>query len=283
MRILRATHLGMCFGVRNAIEMACEAASLGPLTILGELVHNETVLDELRARGIRLCRDIDDVETPSVMITAHGASERRLAAARGRGLCVLDATCPLVRAAHRAVARLVRDGFHPVIVGTRDHVEVQGLTEDLADFDVVRSEEDVAGLASRRRFGIAAQTTQPLDRVHELAALVERRFPGSEVQLVDTVCAPTKLRQRAAVDLAGRCDVTIVIGGAHSNNTRELAATCRRHCARVVHVQGADDLQAEWFDDVRVAGITAGTSTPESVVDNVQTRLKDLVKGRVAA
>ena len=283
MRVLRANHLGMCFGVRDAIEMAREAASREPLTILGELVHNETVLDELRARGIRLCREIDDVDTSSVMITAHGASERRLAAVRGRGLRVLDATCPLVRAAHRAVARLAREGFHPVIVGTRDHVEVRGLTEDLADFDVVLSEEDVSRLASRRRFGILAQTTQPLDRVHDLAACVRRRFPDSEVRVVDTVCAPTKLRQRAAAELAGRCDVTIVIGGAHSNNTRELAATCRRHCARVVHVQGAGDLQAEWFDDVRVAGITAGTSTPESVIDGVQARLKDLVKGRVAA
>jgi 4-hydroxy-3-methylbut-2-enyl diphosphate reductase len=273
----------MCFGVRDAIEMAREAASREPLTILGELVHNETVLDELRARGIRLCREIDDVDTSSVMITAHGASERRLAAVRARGLRVLDATCPLVRAAHRAVARLAREGFHPVIVGTRDHVEVRGLTEDLADFDVVLSEEDVSRLASRRRFGILAQTTQPLDRVHDLAACVRRRFPDSEVRVVDTVCAPTKLRQRAAAELAGRCDVTIVIGGAHSNNTRELAATCRRHCARVVHVQGAGDLQAEWFDDVRVAGITAGTSTPESVIDGVQARLKDLVKGRVAA
>ncbi len=283
MRVLRANHLGMCFGVRDAIEMAREAASREPLTILGELVHNETVLDELRARGIRLCREIDDVDTSSVMITAHGASERRLAAVRARGLRVLDATCPLVRAAHRAVARLAREGFHPVIVGTRDHVEVRGLTEDLADFDVVLSEEDVSRLASRRRFGILAQTTQPLDRVHDLAACVRRRFPDSEVRVVDTVCAPTKLRQRAAAELAGRCDVTIVIGGAHSNNTRELAATCRRHCARVVHVQGAGDLQAEWFDDVRVAGITAGTSTPESVIDGVQARLKDLVKGRVAA
>ncbi len=283
MRILRASHLGMCFGVRNAIAMALEAASREPLTVLGELVHNETVLEQLRTRGIRLCRASGDVDTSSVMITAHGASERRLAGLRDRGLRVLDATCPLVRAAHRAVATLAREGFHPVIVGARDHVEVQGLTEDLADFDVVLSDEDVSRLKPWRRVGIAAQTTQPLERVQALASLIRRRCPRCEVRLVDTVCAPTKLRQRAAVELAGRCDVTIVIGGAHSNNTRELAATCRRHCARVVRVQAAGDLQAAWLEGVRVAGITAGTSTPEAVIASVEARLREFAKGRVAA
>ena len=136
---------------------------------------------------------------------------------------MLEATCPLVHLAHRAVARLVRDGFHPVIIGKRDHVEVRGLTEDLKAFDVVLREAGRAGpCAERPRFGVVAQTTQPIDRVRELVGLMRRRFPDSEVRFIDTVCQPTKQRQHAAIELAQQCDVVIVIGGAHSNNTHEL-------------------------------------------------------------
>ena len=137
MQVLRARHMGMCFGVRRAIARAVAAAERQPLTILGELVHNETVLADLRARGIRTCTEVDDVDTETVMITAHGVSERRLAQLRARHLCVLNATCPLVRSAHRAVAMLVSSGCHPVIVGQPGHAEVLGLTEDLDACDVV--------------------------------------------------------------------------------------------------------------------------------------------------
>ncbi len=275
--------MGMCFGVRDAIALAVREAARGPLTVLGELVHNETVLDDLRARGIRFCREVDEVDTPGVMITAHGASERRLVTVRDRGLRVLDATCFLVRTAHCAATTLAREGFHPVIVGRRDHVEVRGLTEDLEEFDVVLEDDDVLRLKPRQRFGIAAQTTQPIERVEHLTLLVRQRFPDAEVRLADTVCAPTKRRQQAAVDLARRCDVVIVIGGSSSNNTRELATTCRRHCGRVFHVQTAADLRAEWFAGARVAGLTAGTSTPDSVIDLVEARLRDLAGSQLAA
>jgi len=126
MRVLRASHLGMCFGVRDAIAKVLRAGAREPLTVLGELVHNEAVLDQLAARGIRLRHEVAEVDTPAVAITAHGASDRRRAAVRERGLRILDATCPIVRAAHRAVAALAADGFHPVIVGTPNHVEVRG-------------------------------------------------------------------------------------------------------------------------------------------------------------
>jgi 4-hydroxy-3-methylbut-2-enyl diphosphate reductase len=283
MEVIRARHMGMCFGVRDAITFATRAAAEHPLTVLGELVHNEAVLDDLRARGVRFAGDAGDADTASVMITAHGTSERRRAAARERGLDVLDATCPLVVSAHRAVAALVRDGFHPVIVGKRDHVEVKGLTEDLAAFDVVLTDEDVFALPPRPRFGVAAQTTQPVARVHHLAALIRIHFPFSEVRLVNTVCTPTRQRQQAAVALAQRCDVVVVVGGAHSNNTRELVTTCRAHCPRVHHVQAPGDLRPEWFRGARVAGITAGTSTPDAVIDAVEARLRALAEGQLAA
>ena len=137
----------------------------------------------------------------------------------------MEATCPLVHVAHRAVAKLVREGYHPVIVGKREHVEVRGLTEDLGDFDVVLSEADVFELRERARFGVAAQTTQPIEKVRGLVGLIRRRFPAAEVRFVDTVCQPTKQRQNSAIELAQQAEVVVVIGGAHSNNTQELVRT----------------------------------------------------------
>ena len=276
MKIIQAEHLGMCFGVKDAIALASETAKHESLTILGDLVHNETVLETLRAKGIRIKQKPAAIGTQTVMITAHGASERRMGETRGLGLNVLEATCPLVHVAHRSLAKLVREGLHPVIIGKRDHVEVRGVTEDLAEFDVVLGEEDVASLRERPRFGVISQTTQPIDWVRQLVRLIQERFPQSEVRFVDTVCQPTKQRQNAAVELAQKCDVVVVIGGAHSNNTHELVKTCSRFCPRVYHVQIAADLHAEWFDANDIVGITAGTSTPDSVIAAVEETIRAL-------
>ena len=280
MRVVRASHLGMCFGVREAIAKVLRAASREPITVLGDLVHNQIVLERLAAHGVRVCREVDEVETRVVAITAHGVSDRRREAVRVRNLTVLDATCPIVRAAHRTVGALERDGFHPVIVGTPNHVEVRGLTEDLAEFDVVSSEEDVEALRPRPRFGVAAQTTQPIDRVRHLVSVLRHRHPRSEVRVAETVCLPTRLRQEAAEMLAAACDVTVVVGGAGSNNTRELAATCSRHCRRVFLVQDARDVRPEWLTGARAAGLTAGTSTPDDVIAGVEARMCELARGR---
>jgi 4-hydroxy-3-methylbut-2-en-1-yl diphosphate reductase len=280
MRILRAAHLGMCFGVRDAIALALEHADAGPLTILGDLVHNPTVLSALQAKGIAVAQDVAHVTTPTLMVTAHGTSERTLAQTRALGLKVVEATCPLVHMAHRAVAALAREGYHVVIVGQRDHVEVRGLTGDLDDFDVVLDEEDVLALGEHPRIGIAAQTTQSIEKVRHLAASIRERFPRSEVRFLDTVCKPTKERQDAAVELARASDIVIVIGGETSNNTRELVKTCGRYCCRVHHVQTEADLSPAWFREAHTVGITAGTSTPDDVIDRVEGRIRAFDRGR---
>ncbi len=276
MRIIRAEHLGMCFGVKDAIALALETARQEPLTILGDLVHNEAVLAQLKAKGVVIEQQAEKVNTQTVMVTAHGASGRALAQTRALGLNVLEATCPLVRVAHRAVLKLASDGYHPVIVGKRDHVEVRGLTGDLADFDEVLSEADILEIKERPRFGVAAQTTQPIEKVRLLVNCLRRRFPDSEVLFIDTICQPTKQRQNAAVELAQQCDVVIVIGGAHSNNTRELVETCSRYCDRVHHVQTAEDLRPDWFFSAETIGLTAGTSTPDNIIIQIEQRIQEL-------
>lgn len=272
--VRRAAHLGMCFGVRDAIELARREVARQPLTVLGELVHNPAVLRDLETRGVQFAATAAGARTSTVMITAHGTSDRIRASLREGGFNVLESTCPLVHFAHRMLAGLVARGYHPIVIGQRDHVEVRGLTGDLEAFDVVLDAGDVARLHSRERFGVVSQTTQPIERVRELVGLIRARFPGAEVCFRDTVCQPTKQRQSAAVELARVSDVVVVIGGANSNNTRELVATCARHCRHVHHVQGARDLRAEWFVDVRSVGLTAGTSTPDDTIAAVEDWLR---------
>src|SRR5687768_10489462 len=276
MRILRAAQLGMCFGVRDAIALAIEHADAGPLTILGDLVHNPNVLNALEAKGIAVAQDAQQVMTSTVMVTAHGTSERTLAQTRALGLTVVEATCPLVHVAHRAVATLAREGYHVVIVGQRDHVEVRGLTGDLDCFDVVLADDDVFALEEHPRFGVAAQTTQAVEKVRHLVALIRQRFPRSEVRFIDTVCKPTKERQTAAVEMARQADVVIVVGGRSSNNTRELVKSCGRYCERVHHVETDADVRPEWFEGAAIVGLTAGTSTPDDVIDRVEARVRQV-------
>jgi 4-hydroxy-3-methylbut-2-enyl diphosphate reductase len=274
MQILRAAHLGMCFGVRDAIDLALEHADSGPLTILGDLVHNPTVLSALESKGIAVAQDVANVTTSTLMVTAHGTSERSLARTRALGLTVVEATCPLVRVAHRAVTALARDGYHVVIVGQRNHVEVRGLTGDLDRFDVVLEDDDVLAIEAHPRIGVAAQTTQPLGKVRRMVDLIRRRCPESDIRFIDTVCKPTKDRQSAAIEMARQADVVIVVGGRSSNNTRELVQTCARYCSRVHHVETEADVRCEWFDGATIVGLTAGTSTPDEVIDRVEASIR---------
>ena len=147
---------------------------------------------------------------------------------------------------------------------------------------MILDEADIARLQERPRFGVAAQTTQPIDRVRELVKLMGLQFPRSEIRFIDTVCQPTKQRQSAAMELAQAVDMVIVVGGAQSNNTRELVQTCRRFCQRVHHVRNASELQPEWLDGARSVGITAGTSTPDEIIDGVEQRLQELSVERLS-
>ncbi len=276
MRIIRADHLGMCFGVRDAIATAEESVQQTPVTVLGQLVHNKTVLNRLTRQGIAFAEQAAEVATKHAIITAHGSSEAARRRASDAGLQLIDTTCPLVSHAHRAVHRLVSQGFHPVVIGKRGHVEVTGLTEDLAECDIVLCEEDIERLKPKTRFGVCAQTTQPIDRVKRLVAYMKTRFPRAVVQFLDTVCQPTKQRQTAAIRLAREADVVIVVGGSNSNNTRELGETCRTHCRRVHQVEFADDLRPEWFQADDLVGLTAGTSTPDETINRVEVAISKL-------
>jgi 4-hydroxy-3-methylbut-2-enyl diphosphate reductase len=274
MKIIVAEHFGICFGVRDAIDQAQELARKAPLTILGELVHNPIVREQLRAQGIREEASDHTTQTSHVMITAHGTSDKTREGLSKRGLVVADGTCPLVRYAHEQLKRLVQLGYFPVVIGVTNHVEVRGLVGDFADALVINEAADIRKLPVRPRYGIISQTTQPIDRVRALVAEIARAHPNAEIQFADTVCRPTKDRQLALKKLIEVAEVIVVVGGRQSNNTLQLVETCRAAGRRALHIERPEELQPEWFRGVRVVGLTGGTSTLPETVEGVRRRLE---------
>jgi 4-hydroxy-3-methylbut-2-enyl diphosphate reductase len=278
MKIQLAEHYGLCFGVRDAIAQAEQLAAEGPLTILGELVHNPVVRERLMQRGVRegaLDRR-EAAVTPQVMITAHGASDARREEWRRAGFGVADGTCPLVRHAHEQLRLLVSLGYFPVVIGRPGHVEVEGLIGDFPGACVVEQGSDLERLPAQPRYGVISQTTQPLDKVQALVAALRQIRPESEVRFVDTVCQPTKNRQNALRQLIAECDTLVVVGGHNSNNTLQLVAAAAAAGRAVFHVERPEQLAAEWFRDAQIVGLTAGTSTLKETVAAVQARLEEI-------
>ena len=281
MQVRLAEHLGMCFGVRDAIDLALDLTSQGPLTILGDLVHNPDVVAQIDAAGAVRVQRQEDIDTPAVLLTAHGVADRVRFELQERGLAVHDATCPLVTRAHRALARHMADGRHPVVIGQPQHVEVRGLVGDLDDCTIVQNEADLDRLAERieqqpdLRLGVVSQTTQPLERVQELIAAMRRRLPDTDIHFIDTVCQPTKDRQQSLRDLAAETDVVIVVGGPESNNSRKLVELARNLGRPAYLVAGASELRPDWFADCSLVGLTAGTSTPDTVIGEVRAWLEE--------
>jgi 4-hydroxy-3-methylbut-2-enyl diphosphate reductase len=275
MKVIIAEHFGICFGVRDAIAQVRALAREAPLTILGELVHNPIVREQLRVHGVREEPSDRAPQTSRVMITAHGVSDKRREALSKSGLIVADGTCPLVRYAHEQLKQLVQAGYFPVVIGLSNHVEVRGLVGDFADAVVINESADIPNLPARPRYGIISQTTQPIDRVRALIAEIARAHPSAEIRFTDTVCKPTKDRQLALKKLIVMADVIVVVGGRQSNNTRQLVETCRAAGRRAVHIERPEELQPEWFRGVRVVGLTGGTSTLPETVEAVRQRLEE--------
>jgi 4-hydroxy-3-methylbut-2-enyl diphosphate reductase len=279
MEVRMAEHMGMCFGVRDAIDLAETLARRAPLTILGDLVHNPDVLAQMDAAGAKRARSPKEVTTSALLLTAHGTSDRVKNELHRAGYEVHDATCPLVKKVHTAVAHLVEEGRYPVIIGQPGHVEVRGLVGDLDEYTIVLEESDLVQLdqpaQARGRLGIVAQTTQPLSLVLKLVGAIRSRFPFADIRFIDTVCQPTKDRQDAMPRLIEEVDVVVVVGGPESNNSRKLAELARARGRTAYQVSSASELRPEWFADTQVVGVTAGTSTPKRAIDDVRLWLEN--------
>jgi 4-hydroxy-3-methylbut-2-enyl diphosphate reductase len=253
------------------------------VTIHGQLVHNEVVQGRLAARGFTMRdeahRGTSPPETPAVLITAHGISERERVRLEDGGKRLIDTTCPLVRRVHQAARALEADGYHVLVIGRRGHVEVEGIVGDLQDYHVIESPEDAAAYP-HRRLGIVCQTTMTEARVAGIRTAIAERNPEAEIAFVDTVCLPTKEHQRSLERLLERVEAVVVVGGRNSNNTRELVARCRERGRPALHVQSADELDPAWFKGFATVGLTAGTSTLPETIEEVHRALVWIGTGR---
>jgi len=271
MKVIRAEAMGFCFGVRDALTLAGQVAQPADVTIHGELVHNETVLHGLRARGFHLSEEQARTrltDSPMVMVTAHGISAHERRRLQDAGKQLIDTTCPLVAHVHETAQELQNAGFFVVVIGRRGHVEVCGIVEDLERCAVVERPAEVRTYP-HDRLGIVCQTTAAARDVADIRAAIEHKNRDAEIRFVDTVCKPTKDRQAALEDLLDRVGAMVVVGGRNSNNTRRLVARCEERGVPVCHVQKAADLDPAWFSPFETVGLTAGTSTPDEVIEEV--------------
>jgi len=281
MKVVRAEVMGMCFGVRDALKIINRVEEPHTVTIHGQLVHNEVVLARLDSDGFAMSDEsarAELPETPVVLITAHGISDRERERLASAGKQLIDTTCPLVTRAHQAALNLQHQGYHVLVIGRRGHVEVQGIIEDLTNFDVIQTEDEVTRYASKR-LGIVCQTTTASRAVARIREVIAERNPDAEIRFVDTVCLPTKDHQRAVERLLDEVDAVVVVGGQNSNNTRELVTLCQERGIPALHVQSADNLDPDWFSGYETVGLTAGTSTLDTTIDEVHQALLRLSVG----
>ncbi len=276
MRVIRATAMGMCFGVRDALAAMEQIGDPYGVTVHGELVHNEEVLRDLRRRGFSMNPEAGRCALPvteRVVITAHGVSERERQHLVDAGKDLIDTTCPLVRRVHQAAQELARAGRFVVVIGRPDHVEVQGIVGDLDRFAIVPNKTAVR-CYGERRLGVICQSTTPPDEADQILAAIRAANFRADVRYIDTICRPTRERQDAARALVEQVDALVVVGGRHSNNTRQLVRLAEARGLPVAHVQTASDLDLDWLDQFDVVGLTAGTSTLESTIDQVEDAMR---------
>jgi (E)-4-hydroxy-3-methyl-but-2-enyl pyrophosphate reductase len=285
--IKRAEKYGFCSGVRIAdLKVRRFAVEGGRGAILGQLVHNERVVEEMEKLGVRTVGDIAAVEEPVIIFSAHGVPPSLHQRARSAGLKILDTTCKFVYDMHHESKDALAEGYHLVFIGDPKHREVIGYTHDLdpAAYHIVST---VAGAEAvdwpqYAKIKVFYQTTLNAEELEDVVQTIERH--AAKVERADTICYATKQNQDAARLLAHdpEVDLIVVIGGKKSANTKHLWEICRESKPSYL-VQGADDLDAAWFRDVDVVGLTAGASTPDYVIDEVEARIAELTPGNILA
>jgi 4-hydroxy-3-methylbut-2-en-1-yl diphosphate reductase len=248
-------------------------------------VHNPQTTERLKANGVQIIeRDqIDRITTEAVMITAHGASDGTKQMLRDKGFTVYDATCPLVIRLHKLARFLEREGYFPVVIGEASHVEVRGVIGNLRAAAVVHDEADIDQLEGHRRIGVVSQTTNRLEKVQKLVNAIRSRPWVDEVRFCDTICQPVKERQAAiGTLLAEDIDLGIVIGGINSANTRKLRELIADRGIEAYHIEGPGQVEEPWFVGKHHVGITAGTSTPQDVIEAVHARVRAIVAAQAS-
>lgn len=283
LRLLIAAPRGFCAGVDRAIEIVERALDIygPPVYVRHEIVHNRFVVDTLKAKGAVFVEELDEVpEGVPVIFSAHGVPKSVPAAATARGLEWLDATCPLVSKVHRQAERQIQAGRHILFIGHAGHPEVIGTFGQVPEgtMTLVETIEDVAGLAFGPEAELAylSQTTLSVDDTAAIIAAIEARYPQAAAPKAEDICYATSNRQAAVKEIAPKCQLVFVIGAPNSSNSLRLVEVAQRAgaCARLI--QRADEIDPSWLEGVDTAGLTAGASAPEQLVNEVVARLREL-------
>ncbi len=285
MRTLRvAESAGFCFGVQRSVELAEKLlAEHGACASLGELIHNEDVVRELSRKGMRVISDPAEArEGEQVLIRAHGVSPERIRALEERGAVVTDATCPKVKAIHKIVSRASGEGRFVLIIGMKQHPEVEAICGWCGEHLVVENAAELAEIWDNytnyweKPLSLVVQTTQTRSNFTECCDFIKKRC--TNVKISDTICLATFTRQEEAARLAADCDAMIVIGGKHSANSVHLAQICEEHCGNVQFIERTDELDMSRLRQADVVGLTAGASTPAWIIKEVRNKMSDEIK-----
>lgn len=275
MKVIVAKKCGFCFGVEHAIELAQEMLKEGKnVYCFGDLIHNKFVVSQLIQAGLRVVDSLDEIpqvpksngeDIPTVLIRSHGCRPELIDEIKQRGFYVADATCVLVKRAQNLVHQLHQEGYGVIVVGDPDHPEVQGLIGYAPHVWVVARETDLDRLPKNSSWAVVSQTTfSAEDFAHIVGCIAARNF--KEIKVLNTICRETTRRQQSAIELCRQVDVMFVIGSLHSANTRELAQICRRQKVETYHLQNWQEFKPLYVEGKATAGITAGASTPDSII-----------------
>jgi (E)-4-hydroxy-3-methyl-but-2-enyl pyrophosphate reductase len=280
MQILLAKDMGFCWGVRRAIDIMEHAADqYGEIISVGPIVHNPQVVADLEEKGVRLGQP-EDASRP-VAITAHGVGPQVLEEVHATGAEVIDGTCPIVTRSQRWARRMAEQGFSVLVFGDPDHREVRGVIAWAGDKAIPVRDGDPLPDPFPNRVALISQTTQTPERFAQFVAQVMAGHVNdiTEMRLINTLCHVTSNQQVAARELAQECDMMLVVGGRASANTRHLLEVVQAEGVRAYHIETADEIEPEWLRDVDRLGVTAGASTPDSAVEAVVERARQLAVG----
>ncbi len=270
MKVEVAPGAGFCFGVKRALRLAFEAArgGDGPIVTLGPIIHNPQVVERLEDEGLRVIRSLDEIDTGTLVVRSHGLPASLLNEAGRRNIRIVDATCPFVKQVQDRAKELEREGYLVVVVGEEDHPEVLSITGSLErPAVVVDGPAGLDAVGDAERVGVVCQTTQPPERLRSVIAGLLRTAP--EIKVFNTICEATFERQANALELAGRADVMLVVGGRNSANTRRLWELCREADCDAYHIETAGEFDPSWIEGAEVVGITGGASTPQWIIDEL--------------
>lgn len=271
-----AKHAGHCFGVKTAMQKAFETArnEKQPVYTLGPIIHNPQVVDMLEKEGVKSVKNLSEIDEGVIIIRSHGVSPRIIEKAEAKGLTVVDATCPFVRRAQKLGQELVQDGYTLVLLGDAAHPEVEGIvgTVDGAAI-VVSGPQQIRDLPSESRYALIAQTTQSLENLQQVAS--ELLTKTCTLKVCNTICNATRDLQWETQELANKVDVMLVVGGKNSANTTRLSVLSENAGVPTYHIETSEEIKPEWFEGKRHIGVTAGTSTPDWIIESILKRLRE--------